>query len=230
MKILYLIPARGGSKGLPGKNILDLGGKPLIAYSIDIAKQVLAEGDEICVSTDDDDIIQKVKSLGIEPPFIRPAELAADTSGTHEVILHALNFYEQERGTVFDVVMLLQPTSPFRTLRHITDVIELMGAHPDAEMVVSVRESKDNPYFNLFEETDNGYLKKSKAGNYTRRQDCPKVFAYNGSVYLIKVAAVKEKPLHSLEKIIKYRMDDPYNLDIDTWQDWNIAEQVIRKI
>ena len=228
MKILYLIPARGGSKGLPGKNIKKLNAKPLIAYSIEVAQQ-LTENKFICVSTDCIDIVKVAESYNVRPPFQRPAELATDTAGTYEVVMHALHEYES-RGLIFDAVMLLQPTSPFREKKHLTDVIDLLQKNPDAEMIVSVRESKENPYFNLFEEDSTGHLKKSKTGNFTRRQDCPVVYAFNGSIYLMRVQALKSIPIHQFQSIVKYIMSDEYSIDIDTLKDWMLAEQSIESI
>ena len=112
MKILVIIPARGGSKGITHKNIKPLNGKPLIHYTIDEAREIVSDED-ICVSTDDPEIIKCVEDYGLKVPFVRPKELATDTAGTYEVLLHALNFYEKQ-GRHYDVVLLLQNTSPFR--------------------------------------------------------------------------------------------------------------------
>lgn len=223
MKILYLIPARGGSKGLPGKNIKELNGKPLIVYSIEVVKGIKQESDELCVSTDSLEIKKVVEEAGVKVPFLRPAEISTDVAGTYEVILHALKYYELQ-GMCFDAVMLLQPTSPFRKSFHLSDVVHLYNNNPGVEMVVSVKESKENPYFNLFEESDSGYLRKSKEGDYVRRQDCPPVYAYNGSIYLINKSALMEKPLYVFDKVIKYVMEEQYSIDIDTARDFEIAE------
>lgn len=137
MKLLYLIPARGGSKGIPHKNIKQLSGKPLIAYSIDVARQ-LTDDCNICISTDDDEIIQVVTSYGLTVPFKRPDFLATDLAGTYEVILHAIGFYEN-LGISYDAVVLLQPTSPLRTAQQVMEAIGLYDKSVDA--VVSVCES-----------------------------------------------------------------------------------------
>ena len=108
MKILVIIPARGGSKGIPHKNIKLFNGKPLIYYTIDCARAI-CDDEDICVSTDDPEIISVVEQYNLKVPFVRPAELATDTAGTYEVLLHALNYYEQ-LGKHYDVVMLLQNT------------------------------------------------------------------------------------------------------------------------
>ncbi|MBD1386228.1 acylneuraminate cytidylyltransferase family protein [Mucilaginibacter rigui] len=222
MKPLVIIPARGGSKGVPGKNLKPLNGKPLILYSTELARQ-LFDDSMICVSTDDIAIKNLVEQSGLAIPFTRPAHLATDTSSSYDVLLHAVSYYE-ELGTDFDSVLLLQPTSPVRVKQHILDVIALLDTTPQAEMVVSVKESKENPYFNLFEENDGGFLEKSKHGDYVRRQDCPKVYAYNGSIYLIRITALKKRPLSQFQNISKYVMEDIYNADIDTPQDWMLTE------
>ena len=112
--ILYVIPARGGSKGIPGKNIKPLAGRPLISYTIEVAKQVATDISDICLSTDDLRIIAVAEAEGLKVPFVRPAHLATDTCGTYEVLIHALDFYKSI-GREYDTLVLLQPTSPFRT-------------------------------------------------------------------------------------------------------------------
>lgn len=225
MKTLYLIPARGGSKGLPKKNIKNLNGKPLINYTIDVARS-LAQDADICVSTDCEEIISVVKDHGLVVPFKRPKHLSDDKSGTYEVLLHAVNYFA-DRGQYYDNVMLLQPTSPFRTPQHLKDVFSAYTS--DLDMVVSVNQSHQNPYFNLFEENFSGFLEKSKVGYFESRQEAPKVYAYNGSMYLINVNSLMLTPLHKFEKIKKYVMDDIYSLDIDTPLDWAICETIIRE-
>jgi CMP-N,N'-diacetyllegionaminic acid synthase len=226
MKILYLIPARAGSKGLPGKNTKLLGGKPLISYSIDFAIKNIKEGDEICISTDDLNVIKIAGDLGIEIPFIRPKELASDTATSYDVIIHALDYYEKKE-ILFDCVLLLQPTSPFRNQQDYENLI--LTYSNDLDMVVSVKSSKENPYFTLFEEDEFGLLNKSKTGDFQRRQDCPKVFAYNGSMYLMKINALKSKTISEFKKIKKIVMPEERSIDIDTMADWILAEFYLDK-
>ena len=223
MKPLIVIPARGGSKGVPRKNIKVLGDKPLIQYTIDAAKGVF-DDEFICVSTDDFEIKSVVEQLGLKVPFLRPNELASDTAGTYEVLLHAISYYES-KGYFPDTLILLQPTSPFRTSAHIKEALKLY--HESIDMVVSVKETKANPYYILFEEDSNGYLKKTKEANFTRRQDCPKVWEYNGAIYIINVKALKEKTISQFTKVCKFEMDETSSHDIDTLLDWRIAEIII---
>ncbi len=221
MKILYVIPARGGSKGIPRKNIKLLNGKPLISYAIDTARS-LATDENICVSTDDDEIIQVVEEYGLKVPFKRPDYLATDKAGTYEVLLHALDFYEKQ-GQHYDVIVLLQPTSPFRSAKHVEEAVKLYSSEVD--MVVSVKEATANPYYNCFEENQEGVLQISKGdGHYTRRQDAPKVYEYNGAVYVINTNSLKQRTLSQFNKRVKYVMDDFHSLDLDNMNDWVFAE------
>lgn len=224
MKTLYIIPARGGSKGIPGKNIKPLAGKPLIGYSIDVARQ-LAEDKDICVSTDDPKIINTVENMGLKVPFVRPPELATDKSGTYEVLLHALDFYESN-GVHYDTLVLLQPTSPFRTVDDVQACLNLYS--PDIDMVVSVKQAATNPYYNAFETDENGFLHISKGeGNFTRRQDAPKVWEYNGAVYVINVESLRKMPLGKFTRRRMYEMNAEHSIDLDTPTDWLIAETLI---
>ncbi|WP_222535551.1 acylneuraminate cytidylyltransferase family protein [Pedobacter polysacchareus] len=223
MKTLYIIPARGGSKGIPGKNIKYLSGKPLIYYTLDIARKLAADED-ICVTTDCDEIISVVKAYGLHVPFKRPEVLATDTAGTYDVLLHAIEYYEQQ-GIKYDNIMLLQPTSPFRTKENLVDIKNLY--HKELDMVVSVCESHQSPYFTLFEDNKDGFLMKSKDGYFQTRQEAPPVYFYNGSLYLINVASLKKTPIHSFSRIKKYVMDDIHSVDIDSPLDWMICETII---
>jgi N-acylneuraminate cytidylyltransferase len=225
MKILIIIPARGGSKGIPHKNIKPLNGKPLIHYTIDVARQIVPDED-ICVSTDDSDIIKCVEDYGLKVPFVRPADLASDTAGTYEVLLHALGFYEKQ-GQNYDTIILLQNTSPFRTAEQVKEAMLLYKGNID--MVVSVKECVANPYYCVFEENAEGFLKVCKGdGKITRRQDAPKVYEYNGAIYIINVETLKQKPLYAFPHRVKYVMDAESSIDLDTMFDWNMAEMIIK--
>ena len=225
MKTLYIIPARGGSKGIPGKNIKPLAGKPLIAYSVEVAQQ-LAPDCDICVTTDDLEIIATVENMGLKVPFVRPAELATDHSGTYEVLLHALNHYEQQ-GISYDRIVLLQPTSPFRTVDDVNNCLKLYT--PDIDMVVSVKQASANPYYNAFETDENGFLHISKGeGNYTRRQDAPPVWEYNGAVYVINAQSLRKMPLNKFPRRRMCEMSAEHSLDLDTPTDWLIAESILK--
>lgn len=226
MKKLVIIPARGGSKGIPRKNIKPLNGKPLIYYSIDCARAICSDED-ICVSTDDAEIISVVEQYGLKVPFVRPAELASDTAGTYEVLLHALDFYEKQ-GRNYDAVVLLQNTSPFRKAEQVKEALGLYNANVD--MVVSVKECAANPYYCVFEEDDKGYLHVCKGdGNIFRRQDAPKVYEYNGAIYIMNAETLKTTHMHKMQKRVKYVMDNLSSFDLDTMWDWQMAEAIINQ-
>lgn len=225
--ILIIIPARGGSKGIPRKNIKPLNGKPLIYYAIDTARAI-TEDENICVSTDDVEIKSVVEAYGLQVPFLRPDELSTDTAGTYEVLLHALDFYEQH-GKQYKTVLLLQTTSPFRTAEQVKEALALYD-QSDADMVVSVKDCPANPYYNVFEEDEKGYLHVCKGdGNIFRRQDAPKVYEYNGAIYIIDAHTLKRTHMHKIQHRVKFVMDAKSSFDLDTMEDWQMAEMITKK-
>ena len=226
MRTLVVIPARGGSKGIPHKNIKPLNGKPLICYSIDVARQFTSD-ENICVTTDDDEIIKVVEDYGIKVPFRRPDELATDHCGSNEVIQHAYQFYA-DKGLQYDTILLLQPTSPFRKMEFLKEAVSLYDDSID--MVTSVKLSSCNPYYDGFEEDEEGLLRISKGdGTIERRQDAPSVWQQNGSIYVINPKSLMEKGMAHFCRIRKYAMSELYSVDIDNPFDWKIAELVINE-
>lgn len=219
-KTLVVIPARANSKGIPGKNIKLLNGKPLIQYSIEFAMNLFPK-ENICVTTDSLRLIDLAKELGLSVPFVRPDSLSDDNSGMHEVLVHAINHYKKS-GRTFNKLLLLQPTSPFRKAEFIPEIFSLYTNEID--MVVSVNESKSNPYYNLFEEDEKGFLSQCIKSNFTRRQDCPTVYEQNGSLYLINISRLEKQHMGEFKKIKKYVVATDYALDLDTIDDWALAE------
>ena len=225
MKVLVIIPAREGSKGLPGKNIKLLDGKPLIHYTIETAREIFNDED-IYISTDSEQIKQVSEQTGIKIPYLRPKSLARDMSTTQDVILHTLSHYVKLNNEEPNVIVLLQPTSPLRKSSHVKE-----GLHywrNDIDMVVSVKETNSNPYYVLFEENESGFLRKSKKGNFTRRQDCPKVWEFNGAIYLINPSSIRSENINNFTKVVKYKMSSNTSLDIDSELDFNLAELLIK--
>lgn len=224
LKTLWLIPARGGSKGIPHKNLKPFCGKPLVCRAVEQALQLAAPQDSVFVSTDDPDIAKAASESGVVVPFMRPDSLATDTASSYDVIIHALDEFHK-RGKDFDRVVLLQPTSPLRSLDDIRAAISLW--RPDIDMVVSVCEARTNPYYNAFETGQDGTLHISKGdGRYTRRQDAPKVWEYNGAVYVMTTTALRSGQLSSFKKILPSPMDSSRSVDLDTPLDWIIAESI----
>ena len=225
MNPLIIIPARGGSKGVPGKNIKTLNGKPLIQYTIEAALHVF-DKEHIIVSTDSEEIRLIAEESGVEVPFLRPQHLATDTASSRDVVLHALEQYESSHTSLPDAIILLQPTSPFRTGEHIKEALKLYNSALD--MVASVKETESNPYYILFEEDEDHYLRKSKSSQAKRRQDVPKVWELNGAIYIINPESIKQVEISDFDKVVKYEMDAYSSVDIDTPLDWQIAEVIAK--
>ena len=217
---LVIIPAREGSKGIQGKNYKLLGRKPLIQYSLEVAREFTTV-DNICISTDSNTIIKLAEKLGYKIPFVRPSFLATDTATTYDVIMHAIEFYEHQ-GNNYDHIILLQPTSPFRKTWQVQEMMDLWT--PGIDMIVSVKMAKANPYYNLFEENTEGFLRKSKEDNFSRRQDCPVVYEYNGAIYLISTESLRRMNISGFSRVKKYIMDEQSSIDLDTELDWKFAE------
>lgn len=226
MKALYIIPARGGSKGIPRKNIKPLGGKPLIAWTIEAALAAGATPENLILSTDDDEIADVGVDWGLDIRYRRPAELGGDTVGSREVILDVMDWADA-RGMEYDAVVLLQPTSPFRTAADITECISRF-VPGSTDMAVTVCEAAANPYYDIFEEGADGTLHISKGdGLITRRQDAPKAWQYNGAVYVIDPQAIRRYPLGAMPRRVPSPMPRERSVDLDTPRDWALAEAMI---
>jgi len=224
-KVLCVIPARSGSKGLPGKNIKELMGKPLLAYSIEHAK-ASKYIDRIVVSTDGLEIAGVALRHGAEVPFLRPNELAGDQSSTIDALLHAVEEVEGS-GYGFDYLVLLHVTTPLRSAEDVDACIELL-AGTNAESVFSVTEAHRNPYFNMVEVSD-GRVSLVKPGNFVSRQTAPRVFDMNSSIYVWKKDALKEKKAVILDKTAIYMMPRERSIDIDDGLDFRIAEMILKE-
>ena len=222
-QFLVVIPARKGSKGIPGKNRKLLNGKPLIQYSIDFALENF-DRTQIYLSTDDEVILQIAEQNGIMATELRPSHLATDQASMQEVLKYIITKQEAV-GNNYQGLILLQPTSPFRRS---LDLIAMLKLFDDSvEMVVSVKESKLNPYVNLFEENEEGFMLKSKNSTALNRQESPKVYAYNGSIYLLKINALKSTNISDFTKVRKFIMPIEFSVDIDDSIDWEFAEYLI---
>ena len=226
MTPLYIIPARGGSKGIPHKNIKPLCGRPLIAYTLDVARRLAPDIGHIIVSTDDPAIADVCRNEGVDVPWLRPAELSGDTTGSREVMLHAMDRADAA-GIKYDCVVLMQPTSPFRTA---DDVLAALDSYtPDADMAVTVTDASSNPYYNCFETDDDGFLRISKGdGLYTRRQDAPKAYEFNGAVYVINPDSLRRMPMGAFSRRLPSVMPRERSVDLDTPTDWMVAEALVQ--
>lgn len=224
MKIIAIIPARGGSKGVPGKNIKLLGGKPLLAYTAERALSSMLFS-RVILSTDNQDIANVGKSLGLEVPFLRSSELAMDSSPTLPVIQHVLDYYKSI-GEEFDAICLLEVTSPFRAITLIDSAIKkFISSETDALITVLPIPDTYNPHW-AFEADHNGLLKIATGEEkiIPRRQELPKTYFRDGSIYLTKVSTIMSGSLFG--KRLAFLENDLANyINIDTYEDWIAAEK-----
>jgi CMP-N,N'-diacetyllegionaminic acid synthase len=225
MRFLGIIPARGGSKGVPGKNIRPLAGKPLIAWTIEAAQRSRAL-DRLLVSTDDPVIAAAARNFNVEVRM-RPASLAADDTPTRPVLEHVTKELEAE-GAVFDAVVTLQPTSPLRLPIHIQEACAQFAADRQADSLVSCLAVPHifNP-LSVMKRNADGYLENFMGGNtITRRQDKPEVFARNGAaIYVTRRDRICDYVFGG--KLLCYLMDEKYSLDIDTVADFIAADRIM---
>lgn len=225
-KILAIVPARGGSKRLPRKNVLPLAGKPLIAWTIEVA-QKSRYLDILCVSTDDNEIAAVAKKFGAEVPFLRPPEISGDNASTYDAVMHALEYYEKNRKIPFDYVVLLQPTSPLRSSADIDESIRRC-TKPDIKSIVGLCEMDHSPLWSNVLPV-NGSLDEFLREDikHLRSQDLPTYYRINGAIYTIRVSTLKqEKTFFPNSGSFAYIMPRERSVDIDTILDFNIAEAV----
>jgi CMP-N,N'-diacetyllegionaminic acid synthase len=225
LKILGLIPARSGSKGVPGKNTKVLGGKPLIAYTIESAKKSQLITDLI-VSTDSEDIAAVARSFGADVPFIRPVELATDSAKSIDVVLHALHEL-QKQNRHYDAVILLQPTNPFRPEGFIDDAIKkfIMCGYDSLISVLPVPH-EFNPHW-VFEPDAEGnlHIATGDATIISRRQELPKAYFRDGSIYITAAEVVRNKNSFYGNKLGYIEANPKRHVNIDTPDDWVLAEK-----
>lgn len=219
-KVLALVPARGGSKGLPGKNVRDLGGKPLIAWSIEAGRESTCV-DEVIVSTDDAEISEAARLWGAEVPFLRPAELATDEAKSIDVILHALDWYAGQ-GARFGYLLLLQPTSPLRTAVDIDDAFALL-ADRQGKGVVSVCETEHHPWWSNTLPEDGSMATFLRPEALAGRQQLPPHYRLNGALYLAETGYLRRQRSFLGPQTFAHRMPAERSVDIDTLLDFRLA-------
>ena len=226
VRILALVIARGGSKRLPGKNLRMLGTRPLIVWSIDVVKEI-PEICDILVSTDDVAIADVARNAGALVPWLRPAELASDTASSLDACIHALDWYEAKIGAV-DGLLLLQPTSPFRSRTSVLRGIELFRDN-DLKPVIGVSPADSHPLwcFTIL----NGKLRPfvDGAGLHLRSQDLPPAYVVNGAYYLIVPKDLREIRSFFNDDMVPLLMLEPEEcIDIDTDWDWKMAQLLLK--
>jgi N-acylneuraminate cytidylyltransferase len=211
-RILAIIPARGGSKGLPRKNIIDVNGKPLIQWTIDVAKDSKYL-DRVVISTEDDEIASICKNLGADVPFKRPISLAEDSTPGMAPILHAVDAVGQD----YELVMVLQPTSPLRLAEDIDAAIELLVTR-QVNSCVSVSIQEKSPYW-MYSKSDTDKLVPILEGDFPTRQSAPVTYALNGAIYVALTDWLKQSKTFLSEETIAFVMPRERSIDVDGWLD-----------
>ena len=236
MEILGIIPARSGSTGVKHKNVRDLGGKPLMSYTIEAAKR--SGLSRVILSTDSQDYAEVGKKYGVDVPFLRPPEFASVNATAMSVIHHALQFFEQEESWRPDAVLYLQPTSPFRRTERIDEAIEAMRNNPQADSVISVRDISDHPYYMFVPHGDDSRVLRPYVdieNRPERRQDLPQYFTLNDNIlmsrtdYLLKPGN-EAGLIINLDNFAPVYIDDNEFIDINTERDFLWAEFVMEQL
>lgn len=226
-KVLALVPARAGSKGLPGKNIRPFCGKPLLQWSVEHAL-FSRSVDKVVVSTDSEEFADVARKCGAAVPFLRPESLASDTATSVDVILHAVDFLE-ERGEAFDILVLLEPTSPLRMPEDIDNALGLLFSAPEAESVVSIaRTEAHHPAF-LMRKKAVGFLEPYLPDfKVVRRQDISPLYFLDGTVYVSWIEALRRRKSFYHEKTLGYEVPKYKSFEIDDLDDFIICEALHR--
>jgi N-acylneuraminate cytidylyltransferase/CMP-N,N'-diacetyllegionaminic acid synthase len=221
LEICAIILARGGSKRLPGKNVIKLAGKPLIAYTIEAAKKSKYITRIIC-STDSKQIASEAKKFGADIPFIRPNHLSEDETPTMDSLIHVVKYLKKQERYVADIVVLLQPTSPLRLSKHIDEAIQMFG-NEEAKSLISVREVKMN-----LRTVINGklvQLKDLESTIFKKNKEIERgLYCANGAIYISMTKNLLREKTFSTDNTIPYVMDDVSSIDIDNEFDYNLAE------
>lgn len=228
-RLIAIIPARGGSKGLARKNVVPLMGRPLVEWTIYAAKNSRYL-DKIIVSTDDAEIANISRSCGAEVPFLRPSRLASDKSLITDVVLYTIDRLREGRGPEWNYVVLLQPTSPLRSGSDIDSAIEEFFSHRNINALASVSEVCENPFW-MQVITKQGILKNMlRSGKrMDRRQDLPKIYRVNGAIYISKSSVLRKKGTFCPDKTIPYIMSGDKSVDIDNMEDLLMAEIIMKR-
>jgi CMP-N-acetylneuraminic acid synthetase len=226
MKILGTICARGGSKGVKNKNIRDLLGKPLIAYTVEYLKK-WGKAERIVCSTDSEKIADIAKKYGAEIPILRPPELATDTASKIDALKHIVEFCEKQDDIKYDIIVDLDPTAPLRKKIFLDEAFNRF-LKSNANNLYSVNKARKNPYFNMVELNEGGYAHLSKQSNVVRRQDAKPVYEINASIYIYKRDFLLNTNTANSDKTIIYEMPDTASIDIDNEIDFLFVEFLLK--
>jgi CMP-N-acetylneuraminic acid synthetase len=230
MKHLCIIPARCGSKGIPFKNIVDLCGKPMIAYTIEIASKLKAKGliDTVIVSTDCAEIADISKQYGAEVPFLRPEEIAGDKAKSVDFVLHSIRYYE-EIGIEFDSVIVLQPTSPLKSFDDVRNAIEIFNRNQSDSLITAYKEETINDLIMYHKEDDKAIPLNNDHNKGVRRQDHGAVYIRNGAIYITKVDYLKKEQRIISDISLMYEMGKNRSINVDTYEDLEYVRNLLCK-
>ncbi len=237
MEILAVIPARGGSKGIPGKNIKPLCGKPLIAWTIEEAKKS-KHLTRVIVSTDSEEIATVAKQYGAEVPFLRPAEISGDMATDVEFLTHALDFLKQKENYEPEIILRLPPTSPLRTAAHIDEGIEVLLKNPEADASRPMTEAPKHPYkMWRISETDQRFVEPFLPKSFTNmdepynlpRQVLPKAMIHTGAMDVMRLRTIRDLKSTSGPRLAYFFMKPEDSVNIDSLIDFELAELLMKK-
>ncbi|MFA7252972.1 MAG: acylneuraminate cytidylyltransferase family protein [Patescibacteria group bacterium] len=230
MKYLVIIPARGGSKGIKDKNIIDVKGKPLIWYSINAANKLVSEGlvSEVVVSTDNEKIAEIARECGGNVPFLRPAEISGDKAKSIDFVLHALNFYEQQ-GLSFDAVIILQPIAPLRTFEDIKEAVILFNKNKVDSLISVYEEEGIDDLVLYYRDGDRAVPLNANHNNGNRRQDAPKIYMRNGAIYIARTDFIKTGHKLIADQPLMLEMPKERSINLDEPKDLEKLKEILCK-
>lgn len=230
MKVLAIIPARGGSKGVPRKNILEIKGKPLISYSIEAGLEAKKRGaiDELVVSTDDEEIAEISKKAGAKVPFMRPDYLSSDTAKSVDVMIHAYEYYK-EQGNEFDAILLLQPTAPLRTADNICEAMNIFSKSKASSLISCYKEEYICDLVSYHKDGDFALALNPEHNRGGRRQDLPDIYVRNGAIYITSVEQMISNKRVFDDRPAMYIMPKEDSVNIDCMDDVELLRWKLSK-
>jgi len=230
MRILAIVPARCGSKGIPFKNIVDVCGKPLIQYTIDIAIQLKKDGllDEVVVSTDCEDILIISQKLGANVPFLRPDNIAGDKAKSLDYIIHSIDYFESIHQH-FDTIIILQPTSPMKTYDDIYNSIELFKSHRNNSLISVYKDETINKLIMYHKDGDIAVPLDENHNKGIRRQDHGAVYIRNGAIYITNIDFIKKEQKIVSDNPLLFEMTKTNSINIDSFEELELVRKMVCK-
>jgi CMP-N,N'-diacetyllegionaminic acid synthase len=230
MKFLCIIPARCGSKGIPHKNIIDVDGKPLIQYTIEIAKQLKNNNKikELVVSTDCKEVANISERLGVKVPFLRPENISGDKAKSVDYIIHAVNFFAKI-NIKYDAVIVLQPTSPLKTYDDIVGAIDIFNKYQNDSLISAYKEEYVNNLVMYYKNNDEAIPLSKDHNQGVRRQDHGAVYVRNGAIYIVNIDYIKKRQSVISDVPLMYEMNKNNSINIDSYEDLEYVRNLLCK-